>query len=564
MERVTLPALARPPSSAESSIQSFDKGESAMSSPTAETDRSDTGMVIAEKASSKDLETEAHQGDDNDDGDEPNMEEQLDKAAQSKLAGQSLLTDLDNGLIGWDSDADPTNPKNWPKRVKIRVMIFVLVTAFMIPTASTLFAPGESIMAKEFGLTNSVVKQFTVSAYVLGFGYGPLMHAPLSEMYGRKYVVVCSNFLFAALNIGCSEATSVAMFLVFRALSGVLGCAGMVVGAGIISDMYRPEETGRATALFLLGPIMGPVFGPILGGFISQRAGWRWTFRAIECLGGVMMAAFIFFVKETNAAIILRQKANRMARSMERPELISIIDSRQPRMSPGRKLAMGLLRAAKLLFTSPVVLALSIYMLIAYAYLYVFFTTITAVLTTRYGWSIELAGLSFIGIGCGTFFSVAAVGSTNDTLVMYLTKRNNGVREPEMRLGPMIFGSILIPASMFWYGWGVQKQIHWFPLVMSFFPIGAGLLGSLIPIQAYLIDLYGPLGAAASATAALNILRCTAAAFIPLCVPSLIARFDYGWGYSIFGFLAVGLCTSMSIFFVKFGKPFRRRFPPRL
>ncbi|KAK9377076.1 major facilitator superfamily domain-containing protein [Lipomyces chichibuensis] len=564
MERVTLPATTRPLSSAEFSIQSFDKGESAMSSPPAETDRSDTGMVMAEKASSKDPETVALQGDDNGDGDESDREEQLDKVAQSKLAGQSLLTDLDNGLIGWDSDADPTNPKNWPKRVKIRVMIFVLVTAFMVPTASTLFAPGESIMAKEFGLTNSVVKQFTVSAYVFGFGYGPLMHAPLSEIYGRKYVVACSNFLFAALNIGCSEATSVAMFLVFRALSGVLGSAGLVVGAGIISDMYRPEETGRATSLFLLGPIMGPVFGPILGGFISQRAGWRWTFRAIECLGGVMMVAFIFFVKETNAAILLRQKANRLAKSMERPELISIIDSRQPRMSPGRKLTMGLLRAAKLLCTSPVVLSLSIYMLIAYSYLYVFFTTITAVLTTRYGWPIELAGLSFIGIGCGTFFSLVVVGSTNDSLVMYLTKRNNGVREPEMRLGPMIFGSILVPVSMFWYGWGVEKKIHWFPLVMSFFPIGAGLLASLIPIQAYLIDLYGPLGAAASATAALNILRCTAAALIPLCVPTLIVRFDFGWGYSIFGFLAVGLCTIMSIFFVKFGKPFRRRFPPRM
>ncbi|KAJ8102818.1 major facilitator superfamily domain-containing protein [Lipomyces tetrasporus] len=489
--------------------------------------------------------------------------EEIEKAP-SKPAGLSLLTDWNKGYIGWDSDADPANPKNWPKRIKIRVMVFVLVTAFMIPTASTLFVPGESMMAKEFGLTNTVIKQFTISAYVLGFGWGPLMHAPLSELYGRKYVVVCSNFFFAVLNIGCSEATNVTMFLIFRALSGVLGCAGMVVGAGIISDMYRPEETGRATALFLMGPICGPVVGPILGGFISQHAGWRWTFRVIECLGGVMMTAFIFFVKETNAAILFRRKANRLAKSMSRPELISIMDSRNPPMSPARKLAMGLLRAAKLLCTSPVVFSLSIYMLIAYSYLYVFFTTITTVLTTRYGWSIEMAGLSFIGIGCGTVFSVAVVGSTNDRLVEYLTNRNNGIREPEMRLGPMIFGSIMIPVSMFWYGWGVEKHIHWLPLIMSFFPIGAGLLASLIPIQAYLIDLYAPLGAAASATAALNILRCTAAALIPMCVPALIARFDYGWGYSLFGFLAVGLCSTMSVFFVKFGKQFRQRYPPRI
>ncbi|KAK9341842.1 major facilitator superfamily domain-containing protein [Lipomyces starkeyi] len=372
-----------------------------------------------------------------------------------KSGGPSLITDWDQGLIGWDFSN------------KFMTMVLVLVSAFMIPAASTLFAPGESIMAKEFGLTSvlhistltsSVVKQLTVSVYILGFGW-----APLSEMYGRKHVIIISNFLFTCHNMGCSEARSVAMFLIFRALYGVLGCAGLVVGAGIISDMYLPQETG---------------------GFTSEYAGWRWTFRMIECVGG------------TNPVILLR----------------------------------------RLVF-----FALSIYMLIVFSYFYVFFTTITTVLTTKYGWSVELAGLSFIGIGCGTFFSVLAVGYTNDRLVMYLTKRNCGIREPEMRLLPTIVGSIMVAASMFWYGWGVQ-----FPLVMSFFSIGAGMIASLIPIQAYIID----------ATTALNILRFSAAALIPMCPPTLIAKLDYGWGYSVLGFLAAGLCTTMSLLFVKFGKPF--------
>ncbi|KAK9374950.1 uncharacterized protein V1513DRAFT_54649 [Lipomyces chichibuensis] len=79
MERVTLPAPARPLSPAESSIQSFDKGESAMSSPTAETDRLDTGMVMAEKSASKDLATDAGYGDGEGESD---REEQLDKVVR--------------------------------------------------------------------------------------------------------------------------------------------------------------------------------------------------------------------------------------------------------------------------------------------------------------------------------------------------------------------------------------------------------------------------------------------------------------------------------------------------
>ncbi|KAK9452861.1 major facilitator superfamily domain-containing protein [Dipodascopsis uninucleata] len=481
-----------------------------------------------------------------------------------KYSYNEPLSDMSKGLIGWESADDVENPKNWPKKEKLRTMVLVLITAFMIPVASTIFAPGKGLLAKEFNVTNSVIEQFTVSAYVLGFGWGPLIHAPLSELYGRKHVVVISNFLFATLNLGCSEATGIGMFLAFRALSGIFGCAGMVVGAGIISDMYRPHETGRATSLFLLGPIMGPVGGPILGGFISQHAGWRWTFRVMECMGGVMALLFFFVVKETNASILLRKKAADLSNTLNRPDLISVIDSKQPQLTPARKIAIALTRAIKLIVTSPIVFSFAIYMSVAYAYLYAFFTTIPTVLVNKYNWSIESSGLAFLGVGCGTTFSVAVVGSTNDRLVEYLTSKNNGIREPEMRLSPLIFGSILIPTSMFWYGWGVQTHVFWFVLVMSFFPIGAGLLASLIPIQSYLIDLYGPLGVAASATAALNLLRSTAAAFVPLAIPSLIDRLDYGWGYSLLGFLALALCTLPSFFFVKFGKSLRLRFPPHV
>ncbi|KAK9241629.1 major facilitator superfamily domain-containing protein [Lipomyces tetrasporus] len=206
-------------------------------------------------------------------------------------------------------------------------------------------------------------------------------------MYGRKHVIIISNFLFTCLNMGCSEATSVAMLLLFRALSGVLGCAGLVVGVGIISDMYLPQETGRATSLFLLGPIIWAASRRIylrtcgLAVDIPNDRVSRW------CYG----VPLLFFVKETNPAILLRRKAGRVATSMKTPGLVSVIDAHQQAIPPGRKLTIGLARAAKILCSSPVVFALSIYMLIVFSYIYVFFTIITAVLTTKYGWSVELA-----------------------------------------------------------------------------------------------------------------------------------------------------------------------------
>ena len=98
----------------------------------------------------------------------------------------------------------------------------------MQPLASTLFAPGEAYVAEEFGEYNSTVLSLMISVYVLGFGWGPLIYGPLSELYGRKYLVSISNLFFAVLNLGCSEAHRTGTFIAFRFLGSLLGSAGMV------------------------------------------------------------------------------------------------------------------------------------------------------------------------------------------------------------------------------------------------------------------------------------------------------------------------------------------------
>ncbi|KAK9470593.1 major facilitator superfamily domain-containing protein [Dipodascopsis tothii] len=480
-----------------------------------------------------------------------------------KIMELSLLTDWENNLVGWDDLQDTENPKNWTNMRKQTIFMIVVVSCFMIPVASTIFAPGAKYMAEEFHITSPALKQLTISLYVLGFGCGPLLHAPLSELYGRKYVVACSNLLFVCLNVGCSEATSTVMFMIFRALSGILGCAGMVVGSGTISDIFRQEDIGSATAYFFLGPIAGPVLGPIVGGFVAQHLGWRWTFRVILLFGAIITLLHVLLVPETNPAVLLERKAKKLNKLHHRNDLISIIYSRSKKQAPFHRLCSGIMRATKLLIFSPIVLLFAIYMSIAYAYLYVFLTTIPTVFSTKYGWSTSLTGLAYIGIGAGTLTAVLLLGKTNELIVRKLTVKNGGVHKPEFRLRPMIVGSVFLSIGMFWYGWSVQEHAFWLVVVLSFFCMGFGLLSSLIPIQAYLIDIYGPLGLAASATAALNFLRCTAAAFIPLGVPNLIATLDYGWGYSIFGFLGITVCTTMALLFNKYGSYVRELFPPR-
>jgi predicted MFS family arabinose efflux permease len=99
------------------------------------------------------------------------------------------LTDLDNNLVGWDSQDDPKNPRNFPDRKKWLILAMVAAITFLSPLASSIFAPGIPFVNADFHNTSQLLGSFSVSVYVLGFAIGPLILSPLSEIYGRCVVL---------------------------------------------------------------------------------------------------------------------------------------------------------------------------------------------------------------------------------------------------------------------------------------------------------------------------------------------------------------------------------------
>jgi MFS family permease len=125
--------------------------------------------------------------------------------------------------------------------------------------AAVMFAPGAQKLAKEFGITKSIIASLTVSIYLLGFVIGPLFVSPLSEVYGRLPVYHIGNVIYLAFTIGCALSKNTAQFLVFRFISGCAASIPNTIGGGTVADIYPANERGKALALFALGPLLGPV-----------------------------------------------------------------------------------------------------------------------------------------------------------------------------------------------------------------------------------------------------------------------------------------------------------------
>lgn len=146
------------------------------------------------------------------------------------------------------------------------------------PLASSMLAPAIPEVMTEFKSTNQELASFVVSVYILGYAFGPIVIAPLSEIYGRVPLYHACNVLFIVFTVACAVSTNLNMLIGWRFLQGTFGSCPLTIGGGTISDMIIQQKRGGVMAIWALGPLMGPVIGPVVGGYLAQAKGWRWIF----------------------------------------------------------------------------------------------------------------------------------------------------------------------------------------------------------------------------------------------------------------------------------------------
>ncbi|RDW87742.1 hypothetical protein BP5796_03436 [Coleophoma crateriformis] len=448
--------------------------------------------------------------------------------------------------VWWEKpeDQDPENPMNWPDRRKWMNILAMSGITFLVPLASSMFAPAIPEVLLAFKTTSTTFATFVVSIFVLGFAFGPLILAPLSEIYGRVIVYNVTNVLFLVFTIMCALAQDTGMLLACRFLAGFAGVATITCGSGTIADIMPRERRGGAMALWSLGPILGPMIGPIVGGYLTAAAGWRWVFWLIAITFGIVTIFAFLVMRETYAPVILGRKAARLRKSTGNPAYHSRLSSD---LTTKQLFAHSIMRPVKMFCFSPIVAAMCIYIAVMYGLLYILFTTFTFVFEGVYGFSTSSAGLAFIGSGIGTFCGLAFVAGFSDRTLKRRAAKGKTIT-PEDRLPFLITvpAALSLPIGLFMYGWGVEYRVHWILAQIGTTFIGFGMIAILMCIQTYLVDAYTL--HAASVTAANAVLRSLLGALLPLGGLKLYDSLGYGWGNSLLAFIALALAPTPWLF----------------
>lgn len=461
-------------------------------------------------------------------------------------------TEADPFVVTWIPE-DAGNPMNWGKGMKWTITMIVALECFVTAFCSSAFSGALRELVIHFHASVTLVTA-GISLFVLGFAVGPLIWAPLSEIYGRQIIFIVTFGAFTAFNGGAVSNSGIATLLVMRFFAGSFGSSPFTNAGGVIADIFPANERGPAMGIFALMPSGGPTLGPFIAGFLAEAAGWRWVMGLMAILSGVLWVLGSIFVPETYAPVLLRKRATELSKRTGKIYKTSV-DIEKGEISATKILSIALIRPWILLFREPIVLILSIYMAIVYGTLYLLFGAFPVVFQLERGWSPGIGGLAFLGVLFGMIAAIAFGGVLNKWY-MNAAAKHGGVAPPEARLPGCMIGGVAVVIGMFWFAWTTYPSVHWIVPIMAGAPFGFGLTLLFLQIVNYLVDTYTIF--AASVLAANTMFRSLFGAAFPLFTRDMYERLGTQWASSVPAFLALALVPAPFILY-KYGAAIRSK-----
>jgi MFS family permease len=395
--------------------------------------------------------------------------------------------------------SDPDDPLNWSalrKTVNFSLVLFyVLMTFVQLDIGFTAWGAYTEELHFTYNLLNGAA-----AVNYAALAVGCIVLVPVTHKYGRRPVYIFSTALQLASCVWFAKTYTAGDLWGSNAISGLGGAISETIVEITIADLFFVHHHAAMNAWYVFATSAGAFLGPVASGYVVNSQGWRWMFWWCVIFFSVNLILIICFFEESkyvplsvgHAAPQTNQPSpstsggadsgqnghtvqpgsedTKMADSMEilgHAESNAGIDHTIKRKSYQERLRLITKTDESLLRESyqPLVILLTFpavaYTAITFGSLLAWFATMTSVQATYlfyppYNFSASGVGLMnlapFVGVVPGTFYG----GWLNDKSIVWLSKRNSGVYEPEMRLWLALPMALITPAGILMFGVGLN------------------------------------------------------------------------------------------------------------
>ncbi|KAK5133559.1 hypothetical protein LTR08_007598 [Meristemomyces frigidus] len=441
--------------------------------------------------------------------------------------------------------ADPHDPLNWSPFWKACAIAAATSVSFAEGLGPLALAPmfGDYIVAFDSNI-NDVVKFTGIAILILGFSN--FIWVPLSTSFGRRPVYIFSLLICFGSSIWRARAMTYNSFMGACILNGIGAGPAESIQPAVIADIFFLHDRGFWNTVYWVFYMGSLMVGPIISGTMALHVGWRnfWWFNTALIALSLLMVIFMF--PETKWHRMHPDEFANQARANEKgspaestekvqdmhatedpeklgghiaqvpthgtmPDLtVQLTAERDPFLGRGTpsKSQWGLYTASAnpmksvlidlwvpwKLFTFPIVeFAAFVTSWSCSSFLTLNLTQSTSFAYPPYNYNSQSIGFFNFAILVGAMIGLATAGPFSDWVSARATKRNRGIREPEMRLPAMIPYVLIMILGNFIVAFGYQNKWSWKVIVIIGYTC-AGIQVAALPalVTTYAVDSYKP------------------------------------------------------------------------
>jgi DHA1 family bicyclomycin/chloramphenicol resistance-like MFS transporter len=167
-------------------------------------------------------------------------------------------------------------------------IVTLILLASIGAVTMNMFLPSLPAMATHFN-TSTATMGLAVGVYLGASAVFQILSGPLSDMIGRRPIVLWSLAIFIAASAAINFAPNLTTFFILRAVQAVAGTT-MVLSRAIVRDTTSTEKAGSRIAYVTMGMSIVPMISPAIGGYIETHFGWQGNFWMLGLIGAMCFA----------------------------------------------------------------------------------------------------------------------------------------------------------------------------------------------------------------------------------------------------------------------------------
>jgi EmrB/QacA subfamily drug resistance transporter len=172
--------------------------------------------------------------------------------------------------------ADVSGPAALPRHELRPIIAGVMLAMLLAALDQTVVGPALPTIGRELGDFHAIA--WVVTAYLLSATAVTPIYGKLSDLYGRRELLLVGIALFAVGSLLCALAPSMLLLIAARALQGAGGGGLISLANTVVGDVISPRDRGRYQGYFASVFATASIAGPVLGGFLTQHLSWTMIF----------------------------------------------------------------------------------------------------------------------------------------------------------------------------------------------------------------------------------------------------------------------------------------------